>query len=145
MHFKVISTFDKNLVEILNKDPVRPNIPSEKRLGTNKDIFSIWENNSISAITCLSYLNFIPINENELFDENCAPQIAVFYTIWSYQKGAGRQLILESVDYLYKNFTNIKRFVTLSPQNEMARNFHIKNGAFLLNYNSNTVNYEYIV
>lgn len=141
----IINQFTDQIKNVIENDPVRPNIPIEKRLGKNKDIFSIWENNSISAITCLSYLNFIPINENELFDENCAPQIAVFYTIWSYQKGAGRQLILESVDYLYKNFTNIKRFVTLSPQNEMARNFHIKNGAFLLNYNSNTVNYEYIV
>ena len=95
--------------------------------------------------TGIMLFNFIPINENELFDEKCVPKIAVFYTIWSYKKGAGKKLILESVDYLYKNCTNIKRFVTLSPQNEMARNFHLKNGAFLLNYNSNTVNYEYIV
>lgn len=145
MNFKIISTLDNNLIQVLNNDPVRPNIPNENRLGINKDIFSIWENNVISAITCLSYLNFIPTNENELFDEECTPQIAVFYTIWSYKKGAGKKLILESVDYLYKNCTNIKRFVTLSPQNEMARNFHLKNGAFLLNYNSNTVNYEYIV
>jgi hypothetical protein len=141
----IINTLTDQIEKIIENDPVRPNIPKHQRLGKNKDIFTVFDKNNIEAITCVSYTNFIPIHENELFDEKCVPEIAVFYTIWSYKKGAGKKLILESVDYLYKNCTNIKRFVTLSPQNEMARNFHLKNGAFLLNYNSNTVNYEYIV
>ena len=40
--------------------------------------------------------------------------IAVFYTVWSYAKGAGRKMVLETAEYLKKE-RGIKRFVTLSP------------------------------
>jgi hypothetical protein len=38
----------------------------------------------------------------------------------------------------------IKRFVTLSPKTEMAKRFHLKNGAIVFRENEETVNYEYI-
>ena len=40
--------------------------------------------------------------------------IAVFYTVWSYAKGARRKIVLETAEYLKKE-RGIKRFVTLSP------------------------------
>ncbi len=42
-----------------------------------------------------------------------------------------------------ENKQSIKRWVTLSPKTEMARVFHHKNGAFTLQENLETINYEY--
>jgi hypothetical protein len=49
------------------------------------------------------------------------------------------------VDEMQKQFPEIDRFVTLSPKTEMAKRFHLKNGAVVLRENDTTVNYEYIV
>jgi len=58
-------------------------------------------------------------------------------------KGAGRELILEAVQYIKNNRPEITRFVTLSPKTTMAEQFHLKNGAVVFRENENTVNYEY--
>jgi hypothetical protein len=45
---------------------------------------------------------------------------------------------------LIKNtMPDVKRFVTLSPMTDMARRFHLSNGAGVLQVNSTSVNYEY--
>jgi hypothetical protein len=72
------------------------------------------------------------------------PKVAIFYTIWSYKAGAGRQLIFDAVKYIKENRKDINRFITLSPKTEMARRFHIKNGAVVFRDNMETVNYEYL-
>ena len=69
--------------------------------------------------------------------------VAVFYTVWSYEKGAGTEIVFEMVDYIKENMPNVNRFVTLSPLTQMARNFHIKNGAVEYRMNETTVNFEY--
>jgi hypothetical protein len=129
----------------LKEDPVRPAIDHTKRIGNNRDIFVLKndEDNTPTAITCVSYQDSIPTTENELFDDKKEPDVAVFYTIWSYRPGAGRDLILNAVNYIKNNKPNIARFVTLSPQTEMARRFHLKNGAQVFRENAETVNYEY--
>lgn len=131
--------------ELISQDPVRPSIPQESRVGNNKDIFLIRDDNdNVQAITCVSYQGSVPTAETELF-ENCdEPKVAVFYTIWSYAPGAGRQLIFDAVKHIRENQKTINRFVTLSPKTEMARRFHIKNGAIVFRDNQETVNYEYI-
>ena len=67
----------------------------------------------------------------------------MFYTIWSYRQGAGRELILNSVDRIRQDHPSIKRFVTLSPKTDMARRFHLRNGAIICQENQDTINYEY--
>jgi hypothetical protein len=69
--------------------------------------------------------------------------VAVFYTIWSYAPGAGQQLIKEAAAWLKDEYKNIKAIVTLSPQTEMARRFHTKNGADTYRQNETSVNYRY--
>ena len=139
----LIKDFTDNFFKLLQEDPVRPHIPHEKRIGPNKDIFVLEEENSAGAITCVSYQQTIPDSETALF-ENCDdPKVAVFYTIWSYRAGRGRQLIVDSVNYIKSNKQGVERFVTLSPKTEMARRFHLKNGATVLRENQDTVNYEY--
>jgi hypothetical protein len=128
----------------LKEDPVRPSIDHNKRIGNNRDIFVLKnERDDLTAITCVSYQDSIPTTENELFDVKKEPDVAVFYTIWSYKPGAGRSLILNAVDYIRNNKPSISRFVTLSPPTEMARRFHLKNGAQVFRENTETVNYEY--
>jgi len=129
----------------LQDDPVRPHIPHTNRVGQNRDIFVIEESGQPQAITCVVYADHVPEDEQDLFLAEGEPVVAVFYTIWSYQSGAGRQLILDAVDYIREHLPSIGRFVTLSPKTDMAYRFHTKNGAQVLRENTNTVNYEYRV
>jgi hypothetical protein len=93
----------------------------------------------------VSYQSLIPTSESELFCVSDSPQVAVFYTIWSYHPGAGRQLIFDSVEFMKHHRPYIQRFVTLSPKTDMAKKFHLKNGAIVYRDNADTVNYEYLV
>jgi hypothetical protein len=69
----------------------------------------------------------------------------VFYTIWSYSKGSGRELIQQATPEIKKLKPTIKNVVTLSPQTEMARKFHLSNGAHEWRVNNDTINYAYEV
>lgn len=139
----IIQNTNDLLIEKIKDDPIRPHIPVNTRIGNNKNIFVLLDNLAVNAITCVSYNSLVPKTEQELFTEDTA-SIAIFYTIWSYVPGSGRQLILDSVNYIKTNNPNIKRYVTLSPKTDMAKRFHLKNGAFILRENLNTVNYEYL-
>ena len=141
----LINDFTDKFFSFLLEDPVRPNIPQVDRIGNNKDIFVMRdEEDKVQAITCVSYQTNVPSSEAELFEMCDDPKVAIFYTIWSYKAGAGRQLIFDAVKYIKENRKDINRFITLSPKTEMARRFHIKNGAVVFRDNMETVNYEYL-
>jgi hypothetical protein len=140
----LIKDIADSFFSFLTDDPVRPNIPTVERVGSNKDIFVSRENDEVTAITCVSYQETVPTKESELFEVCDTATVAIFYTIWSYKPGAGRQLILDSVKYIKENKKEIVRFVTLSPKTEMARRFHLKNGAVVFRDNEETINYEYL-
>ena len=140
----LLRDLSESLADLLKDDPIRPHIPYVERIGSNKDVFVLQgDDNTALAITCVSYQNQVPRNEDELFEHVEEPDCAVFYTIWSYRPGAGRQLINDVVQYIRSTRPQITRFVTLSPQTELARRFHIKNGASVFRQNEDTVNYEY--
>ena len=127
-------------------DPVRNHISLSHRLGKNRDIFVSTKSehpDQPSAIVCVSYQSRVPILEEELFQTSERPNIAVYYTIWSYQPGAGRELIFRSLECIRQDYPAIERFVTLSPKTEMARKFHLRNGARIYQENTDTINYEY--
>jgi uncharacterized protein YuzE len=141
----LINDLTDKFFSFITEDPVRPNIPQVDRVGLNKDIFVMRdEDDKVQAITCVSYQKMIPTTEAELFEKTQSPEVAIFYTIWSYKAGAGRQLIFDAVKYIKENRKDISRFITLSPKTEMARRFHIKNGAVVFRDNMETVNYEYL-
>ena len=141
----LIKSLTDSFINFLSEDPVRPNIPHVDRVGDNKDIFVLRdEDDKVKAITCVSYQVNIPTKESELFEATELPNTAVFYTIWSYESGAGRKLIFDAVKHIKENNSNIKRFVTLSPRTEMAKRFHTKNGAIVFRDNDETTNYEYL-
>ncbi len=139
----LIKEHTDELLKLINEDPIRPGIPNSQRIGKNKDIFISHDDNGVHAVTCVSYQKNIPKDESELFENLDQPNVAIFYTIWSYQPGSGRQLLLDSVKYIQENNKYIERFVTLSPKTEMARKFHLKNGASIFRENAETINYEY--
>ena len=140
----IISNINDPLIEYIKDDPVRPEIPVEWRLSTNKQIFSlIGESNKPQAIVCVAFCNSIPSSVDEMMVEADNPTNAIFYTIWSYNAGAGRTLIQQAQKHIQENYSNVSRFVTLSPPTEMARRFHLKNGASVFRENQATVNYEY--
>ena len=142
---RTIKELTDKFFEFLIDDPVRPNIPHVDRIGKNRDIFVFRnEQDEVKAMTCVSYQNTIPTKESELFEICDNPDVAVFYTIWSYAPGAGRTLIFDAVKSIKENNQDIKRFVTLSPKTDLAKRFHTRNGAIVFRENEDTVNYEYL-
>lgn len=140
----LIESLTDKFFELIYQDPVRPNVPHVDRIGANKDIFVFRdEDDKVKAITCVSYQSSIPTKESELFETTEAPNVAVFYTIWSYVPGAGRTLIFDAVRHIKETRPEITRFVTLSPKTELAKRFHTKNGAGVYRENDESVNYEY--
>ena len=69
--------------------------------------------------------------------------IAIAYTVWAKKKGGGRAIVNE-VYKMIKSSNHLNRLVTLSPLTDMARNFHIKNGAKELQVNESSQNFEYV-
>lgn len=140
----VITTLDDPLINLIKDDPVRPTIPAQDRIGINKEILVDMINDNPAAVVCICYQHFVPDHEDALIAAAACPEIAVFYTIWSYKPSAGRRLIFSAREYILENKKTVKRFVTLSPPTDMARKFHIQNGAIELRINNSTVNYEYV-
>jgi hypothetical protein len=141
----LIQDITNPILEYIKDDPVRPEIPVDFRVSKNRFVSTLVEENKPKAIVCVSLHDFVPTSVTELFEEPEVPTTAIFYTIWSYAPGAGVELLRATVEHIKKSFPTISRFVTLSPKTEMARKFHLKNGAVILRENTDTVNYEYIV
>ncbi len=127
-------------------DPVRPNIPYWWRC---RDPFTeMYEyrndnpNGKPLAVVCVAYCQYVPKSEYDLLFQAKPGKNAIFYTVWSNQKGMGRQIIK---DVLVPASEKAERFVTLSPKTEMAKTFHLRNGAVLLRENTTTYNFEYYV
>ena len=137
----------------IEKDIVRPEYDVEFRISEDREVFA-WGRSLIpyqvySALCCVAYCNEIPINMEQLteYSINHSPyrgDIAVAYTVWncSNTKGSGRSLIL-ALQKHFKQDTRIQRLVTLSPLTEMAKKFHLSNGATLLSTNPESYNFEY--
>jgi Malonyl-CoA decarboxylase C-terminal domain len=138
-----ITTISDDLATLIKDDPVRPEIPLSDRINSNSRIYMLKDGDETLAVTCVKFLETIPSAVDELVITIGSATTAVFYTIWSYTAGAGRQLIVEAQRSIELEFPEIQTYVTLSPKTEMARRFHLKNGARELRENSDTVNYIY--
>ena len=144
----------------IKKDPVRPHISSEFRIMCGREVYALYEDQYAEhapvleegkrAVICVGYTNTVPITEKQLdwmsseswSATDTTPDTAVFYTVWSYSKGAGREIIIEAAKHIKKT-KGCTRFVTLSPLTQMAERFHLRNGAVLLNKGEECQNFEY--
>jgi hypothetical protein len=121
-----ITTITEEIVKLLKDDPVRPEIPVTDRINSNSRIYMLKDGDQTKAITCVKFLEAVPAAVEDMAGLVESATTAVFYTIWSYTAGAG-----------------LETYVTLSPKTEMARRFHLKNGARELRENLDTINYIY--
>mgnify|MGYP001414504689 FL=1 len=140
----------------VSEDPVRPELDLEFRTSFGRKIFGVKYKKEICAIMCFGYTNEVPKTVRELDlmtkdaylqsahrDQNVG-KIAIAYTVWSKKKGGGK-LIVKEVFKKIKKSNHLNRLVTLSPLTEMAREFHLRNGAIELQVNDDTQNFEYKV
>ncbi len=136
-------------------DPVRPELDLAFRQSYGRKIYGLKDEvGEISAIMCFAFTNEVPktVEEMEALSYDAALQsvhragvqgsIAIAYTVWAKKKGGGRAIVNE-VYKMVKKSNHLNRLVTLSPLTDMARNFHIKNGAKELQVNDTTQNFEY--
>lgn len=139
----------------INEDPIRPELDVKFRTSYGRKIFGVKYKKEICAIMCFGFTNEIPrtINEFDLMTRDAHLQsaswrsknigkIAIAYTVWSKKKGGGK-LIVKEVFKKIKKSNHLNRLVTLSPLTEMARNFHMRNGAKELQVNEESQNFEY--
>ena len=148
MNRELLIATPKEVESVCRKDPVRPNIPREWRLGNNREVFILGKRVGLNlwfdACICVVHLDSIPTTEKELM-EMSPGDISVFYTVWSSKKGAGREIILSTLAHFQTslNLPDNHRYITMSPKTEMAMKFHLSNGAVLLQENEETNNFEY--
>lgn len=139
-----VDTPDSWISEIIKDDPVRAEIPLDHRINETAEIYVLWKDTELGAVTCVSYTDGIPGSVEEMYSLGSPfPDTVVFYTIWSYSKGCGRELIIEASTLIKKENPTIKNVITLSPKTAMAEKFHINNGAWKYRVNPDTVNYAY--
>lgn len=131
------------LTKVIADDPVRPHIPLEQRINNTAEILLLKAGEEVLAATCMQWLHDIPKDEQDLLNIDDTRNVAVFYTIWSYKPGAGASLLKQAAAWLLADFPGIQAIVTLSPQTEMAKRFHTKNGATTFRQNETSVNYQY--
>jgi hypothetical protein len=139
----IITSISDDLQTLIMDDPVRPEIQLSERINSNSRIYLLKKDDQTQAVTCVKFLNAVPAAVEDMAGLVESATTAVFYTIWSYAAGAGRTLIQEAQRSIEAEFPGIETYVTLSPKTEMARRFHIKNGARELRENSTTINYIY--
>ena len=140
----IINNLQDEFLRLIKDDPVRPEIPAEQRVNSNSQIFVLKnDQNEPLAVTCVKFLADIPESVTDLADTVVNTNTAVFYTIWSYAAGAGRELITQARSQIEQDHPEVKTFVTLSPKTEMAQRFHHKNGAITFRENADSINYLY--
>lgn len=145
-----VITYDNNkkLNFKVSDDPVRPELDLEFRLSPGRTVYALTEDGEYKAAICLAYCNDVPTTVKELDKLSQATingthsSIAVAYTVWSKKPRAGRKIITDLMEIIKKDDT-VHRLVTLSPKTAMAKRFHLNNGAFVLQLNTETDNYEY--
>ena len=137
-----------------NEDPVRPELNNDFRTNYGRKIYGVKYKGEIHAVMCFAFTNKIPktVKELDLLSRDAFLQsvrrdqrvgkIAIAYTVWSKKKGGGK-LIVKEVFKKIKNSNHLNRLVTLSPLTDMARKFHLNNGATEVQVNESTQNFEY--
>jgi len=140
----------------ISRDPVRPELDNVFRTSYGRKIYGVKYKEEIHAVMCFAFTDKIPktVKELDLLSKDAFLQsaqrsqkigkIAIAYTVWSTKKGGGK-LIVKEVFKVIKKSNHLNRLVTLSPLTEMARNFHLRNGAIELQVNETTQNFEYKV
>ena len=143
--FQFITDLSHALLSFIKDDPVRPEISKDFRVSDGRVVAALTDKeHQPEAMVCVSFHDFVPEDVEGLHKTSSVPTTAIFYTIWSYKSGKGKELLYQAVKGIQAQYPSVTRFVTLSPKTNMARRFHLKNGAIVLRENIDTTNYEYL-
>tara|TARA_B110000240_G_C13338358_1_gene384402 strand:- start:121 stop:612 length:492 start_codon:yes stop_codon:yes gene_type:complete len=141
-------------------DPVRPHLSAKFRTTNGRQVWGLFEDqyavehvplDKPRAIICVAFAYDAPRDEHELdiYSNSYAnggplsANTAVFYTVWSYGQGAGRELVNTLAAHILNTRSEIERWVTLSPLTDMAERFHTNNGAQLRSVHDTCQVFEY--
>ena len=151
----LVKLSEQTILEYVADDPVRPHIPGEWRCANGREVYALYEDQYAieapvdfegpRAIICVAYTNGIATNEAHMDTQYEDPNTAMFYTVWSYARGAGREIVLQVAEHIKSTREDISRYVTLSPLTEMAERFHLRNGAQFLDKYDECQNFEYVL
>ena len=127
-------------------DPVRPELGPDFKTAPGRGVYGLRGDDGVwKAFLCYARTTVVPTTVEELSAlTNPDGNIMIPYTVWSLERGAGKEIISQ-VLAMTKKLGDIARVVTLSPLTTMARKFHLKNNAVELRVNEQTVNFEYKV
>ena len=161
----------KEYLKYMKDDPVRPNlfednaVRFEGHFRVYADVERTGDEVKTCAIVCVVLTPFLPQSEQDLIEMSdgtyplevfnelqerlreeegfSAGKILCPYSIWSYEKGAGRRLITNLLEATPVLHPDVEYVVTMSPLTEEAYKFHNRNGAKKVSTNKTTVNYQY--
>ena len=151
---EIVTLLGEQLEPFIKDDIVRPNMSAASRVQPGRKSYALRDGSDVLAIICVAYGHSLPTTEDELDSLGLSSTSNDFYiipyTLWSYSPGAGRELInglldIIKVDYSDLNRSFWPRVITMSPKTEMAKNFHLKNGAKLISENAESNNFEYLI
>lgn len=140
-------------------DTVRPHLSTQFRTTAGRSVWGLFEDKyslydepsaDALAVICTAYTTAVPTNEQELdlysqaaHQGGASSSVAVFYTVWSYERGAGQAVVNGVAEHIAHTRPSIRRWVTLSPLTRMAERFHLKNGAVFVDRYEENQTFEY--
>ena len=126
-------------------DPVRPELGVAYKTYPGRQVFGLKnEAGGYDAFCCVAKTYGIPYDIMSLSSLTAMDgTVYVPYTVWSTRRGAGKAIIKAVLEHVKYSKEKNKRVVTLSPKTEMARNFHLRNGATEIATHVVTANFEY--
>ena len=98
-----ILTFD----EYIKDDPVRPTLSYAWRKSVG-EMYYIGEEDDPAAIVCVAMTTYSPKDARDIALSK-GGLYAIPYTVWSYKKGAGRQIIMDLRDLAIYNGWELTR------------------------------------
>lgn len=141
----VITSVQDPFIGLIQQDPVRPHIPAHDRVSSNGRVLVLMnDQHQLLSVLCVAFSDHVVTEESDLFSyTGTEASMAMLYTIWSLARGGGVAMIHEARDWIRLAVPTVQRMITLSPPTLMARKFHLGNGAWELQVNAHTVNFEY--
>ena len=125
--------------EYLLLDPVRPHIKPAVKNAPGREVYTLDN----KAFICVAFCSSVPRNEEELLTSRIG-STCVPYTVWSLEKGTGRDIIFALRDLMQSTY-RVDRLVTLSPKSQEAKDFHLGLGAIHLRETDWANNFEYLL
>lgn len=145
---KIITDPQDPYIKHIDHDPVRPEIPWSLRCAPPQNwvFVSTDSGEHPCAALCCTLRSLVPTSRDQLFatEYQSSIAVAVFYTVWSYQPRSAGPLIRAARNWIKDSFPHVNKFVTYSPHGQRVRDFHLGNGAQILNVNQDSVNYQYL-